>query len=204
MIRRRALALTAACATAPWPTLALERPRVVWVGFDPLSPNDAPVMDPWREAFRSAGYTDGANISLEYQYVDAAPAGRAQRLDALLTSLVRDRVDVLFAGAMLHDGGVTSHFDCGFVLPSRDELEVVGEEGSLFLDDPWHAHEPLIEIRRDDGVERVEVERANSYQLELENLSEAIRGEAELLLGRADAVGNAGALEALYASAAGG
>src|SRR5678816_4058140 len=65
--------------------------------FDPLSPNDAPVMDPWREAFRSAGYTDGANISLEYQYVDAAPAGRAQRLDALLTSLVRDRVDVLFS-----------------------------------------------------------------------------------------------------------
>ena len=41
----------------------------------------------------------------------------------------------------------------------------------------------------------------NSYQLELENLSEAIRGEAEPLLGRADAVGNARALEALYASA---
>ena len=67
-----------------------------------------------------------------------------------------------------------------------------------------HAHEPLIEIRRDDGVERVETERANSYQLELENLSEAIRGEAEPLLGRADAVGNARTLEALYASAASG
>jgi predicted dehydrogenase len=110
-------------------------------------------------------------------------------------------VDVLFAGAMLHDDGVTAHFDCGFVLPSRDELEVVGEEGSLFLDDPWHVHEPLIEIRRDGGVERVAIERANNYQLELENLSDAIRGEAEPLLGRADAVGNARALEALYASA---
>jgi predicted dehydrogenase len=86
-------------------------------------------------------------------------------------------------------------------MPSRDELEVVGEEGSLFLDDPWHVHEPLIEIRRDDGVERVETGRANSYQLELENLSEAIRGDGELLLGRADAVGNARALQALYASA---
>jgi D-xylose 1-dehydrogenase (NADP+, D-xylono-1,5-lactone-forming) len=110
-------------------------------------------------------------------------------------------VDVLFAGAMLHDDGVTAHFDCAFVVPSRDELEVIGEEGSLFLDDPWHVHEPLIEIRRDGGVERVEIERANTYQLELENLSEAIRGEAEPLLGRADAVGNARALEALYASA---
>lgn len=110
-------------------------------------------------------------------------------------------VDVLFSGAMLLEDGVTAHFDCGLVLPSRDELEVVGEEGSLFLDDPWHAHEPTIEIHRDGAVERVEAERANSYQLELENLSEAIRGEGEPLLGRADAIGNARALEALYASA---
>lgn len=110
-------------------------------------------------------------------------------------------VDVVFAGVMLQDNGVMAHFDCGFVLPSRDELEVIGEEGSLFLDDPWHAHAPLIEIRHDGAVERVETERVNSYQLELENLSEAIRGEAEPLLGRADAVGNARALEALYASA---
>jgi predicted dehydrogenase len=62
----------------------------------------------------------------------------------------------------------------------------------------------LIEVRRDGAVERVETERANSYQLELENLSEAIRGEAEPLLGRADAVGNARALESLYPTAASG
>jgi predicted dehydrogenase len=113
-------------------------------------------------------------------------------------------VDMLFAGVMLLDNGVAAHFDSGFVLPSRDELEVIGEEGSLFLDDPWHAHEPVIEIRRDGAIERVETERANSYQLELENLSEAIRGEGEPLLGRADAVANARALEALYASAESG
>jgi predicted dehydrogenase len=112
-------------------------------------------------------------------------------------------VDVLFTGAMLFADGVTGHFECGFVMPARDELEVIGEEGSLFLDDPWHAHEPVIEVRRDGGVERIEVERADSYGLELENLSEAIRGEAEPLLGRADAVGNARAIELLYASARG-
>jgi len=110
-------------------------------------------------------------------------------------------VDVLFSGAMLFEDGVMGHFDCGFLMPPRDELEVIGEEGSLFLDDPWHAHEPVIEVRRDGGTERVETERANSYGLELDNLSEAIRGEAEPLLGRADAVGNARAIELLYASA---
>ena len=91
MIRRRALALAAACATAPWPAVGVGKPpRVVWVGFDPLSRDDAPVMNPWREAFRNAGYADGTGVSLEYKYVDAQPAGRAQRLDALLTSLVRE------------------------------------------------------------------------------------------------------------------
>ena len=110
-------------------------------------------------------------------------------------------VDILFAGAMVHADGVASHFDCGFVMQDRDELEVIGEEGSIFLDDPWHAREPLIEVRHDGAVERIEIEKANSYGLELENLSAAIRGEAEPLLGREDAVGNARAIEQLYASA---
>jgi predicted dehydrogenase len=59
-------------------------------------------------------------------------------------------------------------------------------------------------LRRDGAVERIEVERANPYRLELENLSDAIRGEAEPLLGRADALGQARAIEALYRSAAEG
>jgi predicted dehydrogenase len=110
-------------------------------------------------------------------------------------------VDVVFAGAMRFAGDVVGEFDCGLSLPSRDELEVMGSDGSLFLDDPWHAREPVIEVRRDDQVERIEVERADSYGLELENLSDAIRGRGQPLLGRADAVGQAHAIEALYRSA---
>ncbi len=59
----------------------------------------------------------------------------------------------------------------------------------------------MIEHRTDDGVERIELERVNSYRLELENLSDAIRGEAEPLLGREDALGQARAIEALYRAA---
>jgi xylose dehydrogenase (NAD/NADP) len=109
--------------------------------------------------------------------------------------------DWVFAGTMQLPGGVIAQFECGTSLPSRDELEAIGSEGSLFLDDPWHATTPVIEVRRDDGVDRIELEREDSYRLELENLSDAIRGEAEPLLGRDDAVGNARAIEALYASA---
>jgi predicted dehydrogenase len=110
-------------------------------------------------------------------------------------------VDVVFAATMRFASDVVGEFDCGLSLQSRDELEVMGAEGSLFLDDPWHAREPVIELRRDGELERIEVERANSYGLELENLSEAIRGRAEPLLGREDAVGQARVIEALYRSA---
>ena len=110
-------------------------------------------------------------------------------------------VDVVFAGTMRFANDVVGQFDCGLSLPSRDELEVMGAEGSLFLDDPWHARQPVIELRRDGDVDRIEVERADSYGLELENLSDAIRGRGEPLLGRDDAVGQARAIEALYRSA---
>ena len=113
-------------------------------------------------------------------------------------------VDVLFAGMMQFPGDVVAHFDCGFVLPERDELEVVGSEGSIFLDDPWHARTPVIEIRRDGGIEELVLRPADSYRLELENLGDAIAGSAEPLLGRVDAVGQARAIDALYRSAAAG
>jgi xylose dehydrogenase (NAD/NADP) len=110
--------------------------------------------------------------------------------------------DWVFAGTMRFPGDVVATFDCGTALPERDELEAIGSEGSLFLDDPWHCNRPLIELRRDGEVERIELRYENSYRLELENLGDAIRGEGELLLGREDAVGQARALEALHQSAA--
>jgi D-xylose 1-dehydrogenase (NADP+, D-xylono-1,5-lactone-forming) len=113
-------------------------------------------------------------------------------------------VDVLFAGTMRFPDDVIAQFDCGFVLRDRDELEVVGSEGSLFLDDPWHARRPVIDVRRRDGSEQISLEPVNSYRLELENLSDAIAGRAEPLLGRDDAVGQARTIEALYRSAAAG
>ena len=111
-------------------------------------------------------------------------------------------VDLRLSGTMRFHGGVLAQFDCGLDLPFRDELEAICDDGSLFLDDPWHCREPLIELRRGDAVERIQPEAANSYQLELENLSDALRGRAEPLLGRTDALGQARAIEALYRSAA--
>jgi predicted dehydrogenase len=112
--------------------------------------------------------------------------------------------DWVFAGTLRFPGDVIATFDCGTAMTERDELEAIGSEGSLFLDDPWHCNVPVIEIRRDGEVERIELEPVDSYRLELENVSDAIRGEGELLLGRDDAVGQARVLEALHESATNG
>ena len=112
--------------------------------------------------------------------------------------------DWIFGGMLRFPGDVVGVLDCGTAMTERDELEAIGSEGSLFLDDPWHCKVPVIEVRRDGKVERIELEPVDSYRLELENVSDAIRGEGGLLLGRDDAVGQARALEALYESATSG
>jgi predicted dehydrogenase len=109
--------------------------------------------------------------------------------------------DWVFAGILRFPGDVLATFDCGTALVDRDELELVGSEGSLFVDDPWHVVHPGIELRRADGTARMEVRHEDSYRLEVEDLSEAIRGRGEPLLGRDDALGQARTIEALYESA---
>jgi len=109
--------------------------------------------------------------------------------------------DWVFAGTMRFPNDVIATIDCGTALANRDELEAIGSEGSLFLDDPWHCRKPGIELRRDSGSERIEIEQQDSYRLELENLSDAIRGRGRPLLGRDDAIAQARALEALHTSA---
>ncbi len=112
-------------------------------------------------------------------------------------------VDVRFAGVLTFaGGGVLGHFDCGFDASDRSELEAAGPDGSLIVRDPWHCREVGIELWLDGTLaERIPVEAANSYQLELENLSDAIRGDASPLLGRTDALGQARSIDALYRAA---
>jgi predicted dehydrogenase len=150
----------------------------------------------------AASLDGGALMDVGCYCVSAARllAGEPERVTAQ-QRLGGDGVDVVFTGTLEFAGGVLSHFDCGLVLADRDELEVVGDEGALFLDDPWHCLEPVIEVRTDARVERIELEPVSSYMLEAENMAAAVRGEQAPLLGRADAVGQAAAIEALYAAA---
>jgi predicted dehydrogenase len=109
-------------------------------------------------------------------------------------------VDVRFAGVLRFAGGALATFDCGFDVPMHHGLEVLGAEGSLHVADPWHGRRPGIELRRGNPPgepQRVEVEHADPYRLELEDVADAVRDGRPPLLGREDAVGQARVLQAL-------
>jgi xylose dehydrogenase (NAD/NADP) len=105
-------------------------------------------------------------------------------------------VDVRFTGTLRFPGDVVAEFTGSFT-HDHQGLEAIGSEGTLFAPDPWHCKDGLIFV---NGRREV-VRPRNSYALELENVSAAMRGEAALLLGREDARGQALTIEALYDSA---
>jgi predicted dehydrogenase len=110
-----------------------------------------------------------------------------------------------FYGMLRFPGDVVAQFHSSLALPSKQELEVLGTEGSLLVEAPWRVDlGGDVFLRRDSGQERIDVEEADAYRLELENLAAAIRGEARPLLGRDDAAGQAASLAALYRSAEAG
>ena len=115
-----------------------------------------------------------------------------------------DGVDVRFTGTMAFADGVLGSFDCGLDMVGRHELEVVGDAGALVLADPWHGRSASIELRRPGGAEMIAVASANPYARELEDLAAAVRGEREHPFGRADAVGQARTIAALYRAAESG
>jgi xylose dehydrogenase (NAD/NADP) len=114
------------------------------------------------------------------------------------------RVDVRFTGTLACQYDVLAHFDSALDVPDRSELEAIGSDGSIRVRDPWHCRRPGLRLERGDKVELIEIEPEDSYKLELESLSRAIRGEADPLLGRLDAVGQARTIEALYRAAESG
>jgi predicted dehydrogenase len=108
-------------------------------------------------------------------------------------------VDTRFTGILQFAGGLTSEFASGFTSDHRG-LEAIGSDGSILVPDPWSSE---VELIVHNGTE-IRVEPTNAYRLEVENVGAAIRGEADPLLGRDDALGQARAIAALYESAAAG
>ena len=113
-------------------------------------------------------------------------------------------VDVRLAGQLRFATEVLAQFHCGFDLPASGGVTAIGSDGSAHLASPFLCRDPAIELRRDGAVERVPVDDVDRFRLQLENVADAVRGRGEPLLGRADALGQARTIDALYRAAASG
>jgi xylose dehydrogenase (NAD/NADP) len=105
-------------------------------------------------------------------------------------------VDLSFSGLLRFPSGLVAEIVAGFTSHHRS-LEAIGTAGTLLLRDPWLGEDGGIRL----GDRDIAVTSDDAYRLELENMSAAILGEGQPLLGREDALGQARTIEALYRSA---
>ena len=109
-------------------------------------------------------------------------------------------VDERFSGILDFGDGLTATLTSGF-RSRHSGIEAIGSEGSLRLDDPFAGR--ATQLVGSDGWS-VDIPKVDPYELELDDFAAAIRGEHPPRLGRADMLGQARALAALYRSAATG
>jgi D-xylose 1-dehydrogenase (NADP+, D-xylono-1,5-lactone-forming) len=109
-------------------------------------------------------------------------------------------VDERFSGILDFGEGVVATLTSGFQ-SEHSGMEAIGSKGSLWLDDSFQGRATKL-IGPDGFVE--EIPLVNPYELELDDFAAAIRGEHPVRLGRADMLGQARTLAALYESAATG
>jgi D-xylose 1-dehydrogenase (NADP+, D-xylono-1,5-lactone-forming) len=134
-------------------------------------------------------------------------AGEPERAYAMSVPDGPGGVDLRFAATMALPGGVLGQFDTGLDLPRRDELELVGTDGTLTVPDPWICRAGYLQLERAGRTERLPVdptgaagltgEELDPYRIEFDAVSAAIAGGAEQSFGRADAIAQARVLREL-------
>lgn len=115
-------------------------------------------------------------------------------------------VDGRFAGVLRFEGDVLATIDCGMDVHRRNEIEVVGSEGTLLVPSPWQTPLGALIVQTPAEGDPIEhrPESVDPYTRELEDIGRAITEGVAPRLGRADALGQARAIEALYRAAESG
>ena len=87
-------------------------------------------------------------------------------------------VDRTFVGQLRFPSGLLAHFESGFAAADRERIEIVGSTATLTIEHPFlpepDGPPPLVTIRRDGAIETVEVDTADDYRLEVDDLQGAI------------------------------
>jgi predicted dehydrogenase len=115
-----------------------------------------------------------------------------------------DGVDIRFAGVMRFEGDALGTFDCGMDVFRRNSIEVVGSTGEIHVPSPWQTPlgaEILIRNEGSDAVERIVPEAVDPYARELDEIEAAVLEGRPPRLDRAESLGQARTIDALYRAA---
>lgn len=126
------------------------------------------------------------------------------------TARMREGCDLSMTGVLFFEDGRTASFDCGFVHPLRQWLEIVGTTGVVTVDEMWVPTPPEASFRvsRTDvpggaggEIEMHSLEGHDQIQHMLENVSQAILDGSPATPSIDEAVKTLRVLDALAASA---
>jgi D-xylose 1-dehydrogenase (NADP+, D-xylono-1,5-lactone-forming) len=112
-------------------------------------------------------------------------------------------VDARFAATLRFPGDVLGLLDCGMDVHRRNQLEVVGSTGTILVPSPWQTPLGALILLTRDGEDAQEIrpETVDPYARELEDMARAITNGQPTRLGRADALGQARTIAALFHAA---
>jgi predicted dehydrogenase len=102
-------------------------------------------------------------------------------VSAWATATMQNGVDLRLSAVLKFRDNRTAAFDCGFTLPFRGWMEIVGTTGTIRVPDMWLPPDPATyEIRRDGGrVETVSVAGHDQIVHMLEDFGEAVLGKRD-------------------------
>jgi D-xylose 1-dehydrogenase (NADP+, D-xylono-1,5-lactone-forming) len=111
-------------------------------------------------------------------------------------------VDTIFVGQMEFAGKTFAQFDCGFILPFRTGIEIIGRQGKINMTTPFNPgiNEQII-ITRGDETETMTIKGEQLYLGEIEDIADAILLGKPTRISIEDSRGNVRVLQSLYESA---
>jgi xylose dehydrogenase (NAD/NADP) len=111
-------------------------------------------------------------------------------------------VDETFAAQLCFPGDVYFQLDCSFKIPSHESVEIVGDEGTLSIPQPFNrGTKRVLYLTRAGKTSTVRVKGPDPYIAEVEDLADAILLGKPPAVSMADSRHNTSALLALLESA---
>ncbi|MCL4234815.1 MAG: Gfo/Idh/MocA family oxidoreductase [Deltaproteobacteria bacterium] len=151
----------------------------------------------------SAALAGGALMDVGCYGVHAARRITGREPVRAMAMATGNAVDDSLYGLLEFAEGVVATTECSIECEESRRLEIRGERGLLFVDNPWNppVDQGRIILRSGGEVEEIVTPGGDVYRLEIEHFERAVRGVEPLAHGPLDAVANMRVLDSLAASA---